>query len=59
MRIKIAVATSLSGNWGDEAWKPEKLQVRSPDHTMRAGKGQNISPKWNWENSALEERTIL
>ena len=35
------------------------LQARSPDHTKRAGKGQNRSPKWKWENSALEERTIL
>ena len=57
MRTKTEVATSLSGS--GKAWKLEHLQARSPDHTKRAGKGQNRSPKWKWENSALEERTIL
>lgn len=59
MGTKIALATSLVRKLGRLGLEARKTPVRSPDHTERPGKGQNISPKCNWEDSALEERTIL
>lgn len=41
MKTKMTVATSLVRKLG----KPEKLQIRSPDHTKRPGKAQTQAPR--------------